>query len=330
MAHHMKAVVFTRYGAPEVLQITRLKKPIPKANEVLVKIHATTVTAEDPRMRGFTHPPLLKIPVGLMFGFKKPKNPVLGIEFSGTIETLGDQVKNYQIGDQVFGYTGLNFGAYAEYKCMPGNGLMHLKPENLSFEAAACMVNGPLSALVYLKKKGKIKKGDQVLIYGASGSVGMAAVQLAKYFGATVTGVCSTKNLELVKSIGADFVVDYTTQDFTLTDERYDLLFDTVGKTAMKACMKLLKPKGRYLRSEFGFPHIFVAIFTALFRSRKVIVASSNFYWKKEDLLFLKEIAEKGHFRPVIDKTFTLEKIVDAHKYVELGHKVGNVAISVQ
>lgn len=326
----MKAIVFKRYGEPEVLHVAEIKKPAPKNNEVLIRIFATSVTAEDPKMRGFNHPPLLKLPVGLMFGFKKPKNPVLGIEFSGTIEAIGKEVKKYKIGDEVFGYTGLSFGAYAEYKCMPENGLMHYKPENLTFEESACMVNGPLSALAYMKKKGEIKQGDKVLIYGASGSVGTAAVQLAKYFGAHVTGVCSTKNKELVSAIGADIIIDYTCQDFTQTEETYDLLFDTVGKTSMKECLKLLRPKGRYLLTEFGFSHILASIFTSLFKSKKVIVASSNFYWKIEDLELLREIAEKGYFKPVIDKVFTLEKIVDAHKYVELGRKVGNVAISVK
>ncbi len=330
MATQMKAVVFKRYGKPEVLQLAETKKPIPKSNEVLVRIHATSVTAEDPKMRGFNHPPLLKLPIGLLFGFRKPKNPVLGIEFSGIIETVGSAVKNYSVGDQVFGYTGLSFGAYAEYKCMPKNGLIHVKPENQSFEESACMVNGSLSALVYLKKKGKIKKRDNVLIYGASGSVGTAAIQLAKYFETHVTGVCSTKNLALVKSIGADFVIDYSRQDFTQNDKKYDLIFDTVGKTSMRECMNLLKPKGRYLRTEFGFSHILASIFTSLFNSKKVIVASSNFYWKKEDLAFLKKIVETGRFKPVIDTIFPLENIVDAHQYVELGHKVGNVAISVR
>lgn len=326
----MKAVVFKRYGGPEVLQMAETEKPTPKSNEVLVRIYATSVTAEDPKMRGFNHPPLLKLPVGLMFGFKKPKNPVLGMEFSGTIEAVDSDVKNYKPSDQVFGYTGLSFGACAEYKCVPENGLIHFKPENLSFEESACMVNGPLSALVFLKKKGNIKKGDNVLIYGASGSVGTAAVQLAKYFKANVTGVCSTKNIALVKSIGADSVIDYTAQDFTQNDKKYDLIFDTVGKTSMKECMNLLKPKGKYLLTEFGFSHILASIFTSLFKSRKVIVASSNFYWKKEDLDFLKEIAEKGDLKPVIDKTFSLDEIIEAHRYVELGHKVGNVAISVR
>ncbi len=329
MANQMKAVVFERYGKPEVLEITEMEKPSPAKDEVLVKIYSTSVTAEDPKMRGFNHPPLLKLPVGLMFGFKKPKYPVLGMEFSGIVESVGQKVKNYKPGDQVFGYSGLSFGTYAEYKCMPASGLMYFKPQNLSFEESACMVNGPLSALVYLKKKGRIKRGDQVLIYGASGSVGTAAVQLAKYFGANVTGVCSTRNVQLIRSLGSDSVIDYTMQDFTRNDKKYDLIFDTVGKTSMKACMKLLTPKGKYLLTDFGFSHI-VAAFTSLFSSRKVIISSSNFHWKREDLMFLKEIAEKGYFRPVIDKAFPLEKIVDAHTYVGRGHKVGNVPISVR
>lgn len=326
----MKAAVFKRYGAPEVLQITEIEKPVPGKNEVLVKIYASSVTAEDPKMRGFNHPPLLKLPVGLMFGFRKPKKTVLGIEFSGIIEAVGHEVKNYKPGDHVFGYSGLSFGTYAEYKCIPENGLMHFKPKNFSFEQSAAIVNGPLTALTFLKKKGKIKKGDRVLIYGASGSVGTAAVQLAKYFEANVTGICSTKNLELVKSIGADHVIDYTKEDFTKGNERYDILFDTVGKTSMKECTKLLKPKGKYLLTEFGLPHILATIYTSLFKGKKVIVASSNFYWKKEDLIFFKEIAEKELLLPVIDRSFQLEEIVEAHKYVESGHKIGNVAIIVR
>ncbi len=326
----MKTVVFKKYGGPEVLQLTELEAPTPKDTEVLVSIHATTVTVEDPKMRGFNHPPLLKLPVGLMFGFKKPKKQILGIEFAGVVEAIGARVKSFTPGDQVFGYTGLDFGAYAEYKSMPEDGLMHFKPKNLSFEESASMVNGPLSALVYLTKKAKIKEGDHVLIYGASGSVGTAAVQLAKYFGANVTGVCSSKNLELVKSIGADDVIDYTLRDFMKEDKKYDIIFDTIGKTSMKQCLSILRPKGKYLLTEFGFLHICAAICTSFFTSRKVIVASSNFYWKKQDLIFLKELAEKGHFKPVIDKIFLLEDIVEAHKYVELGRKVGNVAISVR
>lgn len=327
---YMKAVVFKRYGEPEVLQISDVEKPSPRAKDVLVRIYATSVTAEDPKMRGFNHPSLLKLPVGLIFGFKKPKYPVLGIEFSGIIEAIGNKVENYKSGDKVFGYTGLSFGAYAEYKCMSEDGLMYHTPENMSFEESACLVNGPLSALVYLRKIGKIKQGDEVLIYGASGSVGTAAVQLAKFFGARVTGVCSTKNIDLVRALGADVVFDYTCQDFFQIDQKYDILFDTVGKTSFNHCLKLLKSKGRYLVTEFGISHILASMIYPLLMNKRVVVASSNFYWKKGDLKFLKEITEKGHLNPVIDRTYPLESIVDAHKYVELGHKVGNVAISVR
>ncbi|MEQ9102225.1 MAG: NAD(P)-dependent alcohol dehydrogenase [Imperialibacter sp.] len=325
----MKAVVFKKYGKPDVLQMAEVEKPVPKSDEVLVKIYATSVTAEDPKMRAFDHPPLLKLPVGLMFGFRKPKNPVLGIEFSGVVEAIGSKVKNYQINDQVFGYTGLSFGAYAEYKCLPESALMHLKPQNLSFAEAATMVNGPLSALVYLKKKGKIEKGHRVLIYGASGSVGTAAVQLAKYFGAHVTGVCSTKNLALVKSIEADEVIDYTEDDYTDTDKRYDIVFDAVGKTSMKECMNLLTPKGKYLLTEFGLRHMLAAMYSSVFKRKKVVIASSNFYWKREDLVFLKGLAEQGHYRPVVDRSFPLADIAEAHTYVASGRKVGNVAVVV-
>lgn len=326
----MKAVIFEKYGPAEVLQLVQLPKPTPKEAEVLVKIHATSVTAEDPKMRGFDHPPLLKLPVGLMFGFNKPRKPVLGIEFAGTIEAVGAKVRSYSVGDQVFGYTGLSFGAYAEYKCMPENGLMHFKPKNFSFEESIGMLNGSLTALAFLKKKGKVKRGDRVLIYGASGSVGTSAVQLAKYFGAKVTGVCSTRNIDLVRSIGADEVIDYTQEDFTQQDHQYDLIFDTVGKTSMKQCLQLLSEKGKYLRTEFGLSHIISSLFSALFKRKKVMIASSNFYWKKEDLILFKQIAEAGKFTPVIDQVFPLEKMVEAHKYVESGRKVGNVSISVQ
>jgi NADPH:quinone reductase-like Zn-dependent oxidoreductase len=325
----MKAVVFKKYGNPNVLQMAEVDKPVPKSDEVLVKIFATSVTAEDPKMRAFDHPPLLKLPVGLMFGFRKPKQPVLGIEFSGVVEAIGGKVKNYKVNDQVFGYTGLSFGAYAEYKCLPENALMHLKPQNLPFTEAATMVNGPLSALAYLKKKGKIEKGHHVLIYGASGSVGTAAVQLAKYFGAHVTGVCSTKNLELVKSIGADEVIDYSKEDFTASGKQYHLIFDTVGKTSMKACMSLLSPNGKYLLTEFGFSHMLAAMYTSLFKRKKVVIASSNFYWKREDLAFLKGLAEQGQYKPVVDRCFALADIAEAHTYVASGRKVGNVAVVV-
>jgi len=324
----VKAVTYEGYGDASVLRLSNLKKPIPGKHEVLVKIHATSVTAEDPKMRAFNHPPALKIPIGLLFGFKKPKNPVLGMEFSGLVERVGDGVVKYKVGDRVFGYTGLSFGAYAQYKCLPEKALMSSAPENLSFTQAAVMVNGPLSALVYLKKA-KIKMGDDVLIYGASGSVGTAAVQLAKYFGAKVTGVCSTRNLEVVRSIGADHVIDYTCQDFLKGNKKYDIIFDTVGKTSMKDCMSRIEPNGKYLITDFGLSHVLTALYTSFLKRKKVIVASSNFHWKQEDLALFKHMAEQGRYLPVIDKTFTLETIADAHKYVESGRKVGNVAVRV-
>ena len=325
----MKAVVFRKYGGPEVLQLVSLPKPRPKENEVLVKIFATTVTAEDPKMRGFNHPPLLKIPVGLMFGFLKPKRPILGIEFSGVVEDVGNRVKKYRPGDQVFGYTGLSFGAYAEYKCLPEDGMFYLKPKNLTHIQAAAMVNGPLSALAYLKKKAKIKKDDQVLIYGASGSVGTAAVQLAKYYGARVTGICSTRNLDMIRTLEVDRVIDYTREDFTKMGDSYDIIFDTVGKIQMKTCMPLLVPKGKYLVTEFGFSHILKSITSSISNGKRVIVASSNFYWKREDLKLFKQLAEQGQFTPVVDRVFTLENMREAHRYVEQGHKAGNVAVRI-
>lgn len=325
----MKAVVFKRFGGPEVLEYTEVKKPSPLKNEVLIKIYATSVTAEDPKMRSADHPPLLKVPVGLIYGFRKPKKPILGFEFSGVIEAIGPDVKTYKVNDKVFGYTGIDFGAYAEYKCLSENSLLYHKPDNLSFEQSATIVNGPLSALVYLKKLGKIKKGDKVLIYGASGSVGTAAIQLAQHFGAEISAVCSTKKIELAKSLGASHVYDYTNKNFSLKGEKYDVIFDTVGKTTMKQCLKLLNPKGRYLLTDFGFTHIIAALYTSIFAQKKVIVAASNFYWTKNDLAFLKELAEKEELQPIIDRCYMLEEIVEAHKYVEKGHKTGNVAITV-
>lgn len=329
MSTTMKAVVFHEYGGPNVLSIAHIEKPTPKEREVLISIRATSVTAEDPKMRAFNHPLLLKFPVGLMFGFSKPRNPVPGMEFSGIIEAVGSKVTEYSAGDAVFGYTGLGFGAYATYKCMPSQGLFHTKPKNLSFEESACMVNGALTALTYLRKKGKVGKGDTVLIYGASGSVGTAAVQLSKYFGAHVTGVCSTKNVTLVKSLGADEVIDYLKEDFTQRQGKYDLIFDTIGKTSWSACKHILNPKGKYLLTEFGMSEIIKALYYALFGKKKIIITSSNFYWKREDLAFFKMMAEQGHFRSVVDTIYPIEKIAEAHQYVELGHKVGNVAISV-
>lgn len=325
----MKAIVFTEYGSPEVLQLREVEKPTPKDNEILIKIYATTVTAEDPKHRSFTFPALLWFPIGIMYGFRKPKVSILGSELAGEIEVIGKDVKRFKKGDQVYGITGVRLGAYAEYKCLPENGVLGIKPTNMSYDEAAAIPNGALTALVFLKKKGKIKSGEKVLIYGASGAVGTAAIQLAKYYGAEVTGVCSTKNIELVKSLGADEVIDYTKEDFTSGGRSYDIIFDTVGKTSFSQIKHLLRHNGRYLLTEFGLREIARMLWTSWIGDKKVIGAASNLSWESEDLTFFKELIEAGQLKSVIDRSYSLEQIVDAHTYVEQGHKQGNVVITV-
>lgn len=296
----MKAVVYERYGTPDVFQLKDVFKPVPKANEVLVKIHATTVTAGDWRLRK-ADPFLARIFNGL---FKPTRVKILGFELAGVIEEVGSEVRSFKKGDSVFASCGLSFGGYAEYKCLPENDLIVKKPSNMSFEEAATVPIGGLTALRFLKKAG-VKKGDNILIYGASGSVGTFAVQLGKYFGATVTAVCSTPNVQLVKSLGADSVVDYLKEDFTQTDSKYDVVFDAVGKTSRSASKKILKPNGKYVTVK-GTPK-----------------AGHN------DLLFLKELIEAGNLTTVIDRRYTLEQIREAHTYVEGQHKKGNVVVNV-
>jgi NADPH:quinone reductase-like Zn-dependent oxidoreductase len=311
----MKAIICTKYGSPEVLQLKEVEKPAPRDNEVSIKIFATAVTASDCIVRGFKlpfwHP--LGLMMGLVLGFKKPREPILGQVLAGEIESKGRDVTLFKTGDQVFGSTitanKIRFGAYAEYICLPENNLITLKPSNVTYEEAVAVTYGGVLASYFLKK-GNIQSGQKILVYGASGAVGTSAVQIAKCFGAEVTGVCSTANLELVKSLGADKVIDYTKEDFTIKEELYDFIFDAVGKGKSSnfkvQCKKALTPNGNYISVDDGTP---------------------KFYSK--DLILLNELLEAGKIKPVIDRRYPLEQIVEAHKYVDSGHKKGNVVITV-
>jgi len=316
----MKAVVYTRFGPPEVLQLREVEKPTPKANEVLIKIYATTVVKEDPDLRaapGFN-------------GFLKPRNPILGQELAGEVEVIGKAVTRFKPGDRVFGID--MFGAYAEYKCMPEDGALAVKPANMSFAEAASVPNGALTALPFLRDKGYIQSGQSVLVYGASGSVGAAAVQLARYFGAEVTGVCSTANLEWVKSLGAEHVIDYTQADFTANGETYDIIFDTVGKHSFAVCQGSLTKNGVYLTTVPMPGAILRGLWTAIAGGKKAGFAATGLRpaaKKAEDLLFLKALIEAGEIKAVIDRCYPLEQLAEAHHYVEQGHKKGNVVITV-
>lgn len=322
----MKAIVYTKYGPPDVLQLKEIEKPIPKENEILVKVKATTVTVADIRSRSFTVPPAFWLPARISLGFKQPKKEILGMELAGVVESVGKDVKRFKEGDEVFAASLADFGAYAEYKCLPEDGPVTIKPSNITYEEAAAIPIGARTALFFLRKA-NIQRGKRVLVYGASGSVGSYAVQLAKYFGAEVTGVCSTSNLELVKSLGADRVIDYTTEDFSSNGETYDVIFEAVNKSSFTDCMKLLKKDGTYINVTEPLPSARM-LWTQLTTSKKLLL-SRNSPETAEALNFLKELVESGKLKVVIDRTYAFDEIVEAHQYVGEGHKKGNVVITV-
>ena len=320
----MKAIVCVKYGSPDAMQLKEVEKPTPKANEVLIKIYATTVTSADIRIRKAD-----PFPVRFFYGFARPKNnTILGSELAGEIEAVGENVKQFKAGDQVFAGAGTSLGANAEYICLPEAGAVAIKPTNMTYEEAAAIPFGATTALIFLRDKGKIQSGQEVLIYGASGAVGMAAVQLAKFFGAQVTGVCSTAKLELVKSLGSDNVIDYTKEDFTQNGKTYDIIFDTSGKSPFSGCLSSLKNNGIYLRAvHINLLPILRGLWTSITSSKKVIGGVA--IERKADLIFLKELIEMGRMKSIIDRRYSLEQTAEAHRYVEQGHKKGNVVITV-
>ena len=328
----MNAVIWTKYGPPEGLQARQVEKPVPKDNEILVKIHAAGVTAGDCEMRRLELPLMLSLPVRLYAGFLKPvRISILGQELAGEVEEIGRNVSLYQKGDQVFGTTGFGFGAYAEYICLPAEpgdaqGTLAAKPENLTYEEAAPVPTAGLEALHYLRKV-NIQPGQKVLVIGAGGSIGTFSVQLARHFGAEVTGVDSPEKLDMLSSIGANQVIDYTKEDYTRRGERYDLIIDVVGKNSVARRLRLLKPDGVYFLAYAGLSHVLLAMWTSLTSSKKLKIESAS--QKKDDLLFLKELIEAGKLKTVVDRCFPLEQTAEAHRYAETGHKKGNIVVTM-
>ncbi len=330
----MKAIVYTQYGPPEVLQLKEVAKPRPKENEVLIRIRATSVNYGDTLARNFkavtpqqfNMPFLFWLLAKLSFGLSKPKITILGSELAGEIEAVGQNVTSFKPGDQVFGFPGQSMGAYAEYLCLPENGCVAIKPANMSYEEAAVVPYGAIMALSLLRKV-NIQSGQKVLINGASGGIGSAAVQLAKHLGAEVTGVCATARLEFVKSLGADKVIDYTQEDFTQNGETYDLIFDILGKSSFSRCKNSLKPNGCYLLASFKMKQLLQMLWTSMRGNKKVICGLAP--GSQADLISVKELIEAGKLKAIIDKRYPLEQTAEAHRYVETGYKKGNVVINV-
>lgn len=320
----MKAVVCPKYGPPDVLQIKEFEKPVPKDHEILVKVFATTVTVADVRTRSFTVPRSVWLPARIALGIRRPKRPILGMELAGEVEAVGKAVKRFEKGDQVFAATLADFGAYSEYTCLPEDGAVAIKPENISYEEAAAIPIGARTALHYLRKA-NVRGGQKVLIYGASGSVGTYALQLAKYLGAHVTGVCSTLNVEMVKGLGADEVIDYTKEEFSAQGARFDVVFEAVNKSSFAACMNSLRNNGVYINITEPFPTL--QMFWTKMTSKKKLMLGQNSPETAEALEFLRNLVMAGKLKPVIDRSYPLEQIVEAHRYVDKGHKKGNVVI---
>ena len=320
----MKAIVASQYGSPEVLRVAEVAKPAPRGDEILVKVHAAPVNVGDTRMRSFTVPALAWLPARVALGFNKPRNPIYGMELAGEVEAVGAAVRRFKAGDRVIASTmKAKFGAHAEYKCLPENGIVVSKPERMTYEEAATLSIGANTALHFLKRS-DIRPGQSVLIIGASGSVGTFAVQLAKYFGAEVTGVCGTSNIDLVKSLGADKVIDYTQEDYENSGEKYDVIFDTVYKTTFRRCRRLLVNKGYYLT----VGPVMLGPFHLMMTGKTVI--GGNAVERVDQLEFLKALYESGKLKPVIDRCYPLEQAAEAHRYVDQGHKKGNVIITMQ
>jgi NADPH:quinone reductase-like Zn-dependent oxidoreductase len=331
----MKAIVYTEYGPPDVLKLTEVAKPTPKDNEILIKVHATSVKIGDIWARNFkaisprqfSMPFPLWVLTHIAFGVNKPKINILGAELAGEVEAVGNKVTLFKKGDQVFGYRGPAFGANAEYLCMPENGLVALKPVNMTFDEAATVPYGAMTALNLLRKA-NIQRGQKILINGASGGIGSYAVQLAKHYGAEVTGVCGTPRVALVKALGASHVIDYTKEDFTQNGKTYDVIFDVLGKSSFSRCQNSLTENGIYLLASFKMPQLWQMLTTSMRGGKKVICALSS--ETPADLLHIKELVEAGEIKTIVDKRFPLEQTADAHRYMEAGQRVGNVVIIVE
>ncbi len=323
----MKAIVLTKYGSPDGLQLTEVDKPIPKDNEVLIRVRATTVTAGDAEIRTLNFPLWLMLPIRAYVGFNKPRNFILGQELAGDIDAVGKNVTRFKEGDPVFGTTGFQFGAYAEYVCLPEAGILAIKPSTMTYEEAAAIPVAGIEALHFMRKA-NIQTGEKVLIVGAGGSIGTIAVQLAKHFGAEVTGVDSTGKLDMLRSIGADHTIDHTQEDFTQSGQTYDVIFDVMGKSSFSDSLQSLKPSGRYLLGgNTGPGQLLRGWWVSMTGSKKVIAGAAN--QDTEDLVFLQERVEGGKLKSVIDRIYPLAHAAEAHGYVDTGRKKGNVVLSV-